>query len=285
MPAYTNMAWPEDPYGTGQLWRQEPHLLAGFELCWISDAAQATPVSYAVTYLRLHRTRPVDLTCGFSFGFRAVVATTADETAELVRTFDLDVLRARRLAKIVAACSFASALHDIDTFAVCDVGRGIRGLAAAWEHAGGDDAGLARIIDIADIHAPAQSDLAVAAASVGIAPSTAIRAFASRHMINAIAATAKAEPTSEKAVKEELAGQEQDIARSTEWLGAYATERSLICAITAGRMLERHTWDGPLNIGEVMAANTWDCFAALDVDEGIAGMVTDPADRVTRGAT
>jgi len=35
-------------------------------------------------------------------------------------------------------------------------------------------------------------------------------------------------------------GQEQDITRSTEWLGAYSTERSLICAITAGRMLERH---------------------------------------------
>lgn len=101
------MAWPEDPYGTGQLWRAEPPLLASFAACCVDDDERAVPVSYAAVYLRLHRTTPVDATAGFAFGFRAVSATSEDDLSELVRLFDLDVMRARRLAKVVAGYRLA----------------------------------------------------------------------------------------------------------------------------------------------------------------------------------
>jgi hypothetical protein len=280
MPGYSNMAWPDDPYGTGQLWRQEPHLLTGLAVCWAGEAGRAVPVCYAVTYLRLHRARPVDLTSGVSFGFRAVVAATGDEVRELVRMLDLDVLRARRLAKVVAGCSLARDLHAMDAFALGEVGRGIRGLAAVWRAGDGNDAGLARIFDIAGEHAQPESELAVAAASARIDSSTVRWAFAPQRTINALAGIARGQLAGEN-----TAGQEPDIIRSAEWLGACSTERALVCALTAGRMLDRHTWEGLLDIGEAMAANTWDCFGSLDFDRRQSGSSQDSASTVTGGAS
>lgn len=100
MHTFTNMAWPDDPYGTGQLWRQEPQLLAGFAIT--GTAADQAPRAYAVTYLRLHRTKAVELTAGVSFGFRAAATVAGDDMGELAGLLDLDALRARRLAKVVA---------------------------------------------------------------------------------------------------------------------------------------------------------------------------------------
>jgi hypothetical protein len=55
MTVFTNMAWPDDPYGTGQLWRSEPLLLAGFGMCWAGGRGRVvSPASYAMVYLRLH---------------------------------------------------------------------------------------------------------------------------------------------------------------------------------------------------------------------------------------
>src|ERR1700679_3913037 len=98
----TNMAWPDDPYGTGQLWRKEPWLLAGFAIRFLHQDQRAYPVSYAVAYLRLCRTHAIDLTSGVSFGFRAITINTKAELGHLLHLFDLDAMRARRLAKIVA---------------------------------------------------------------------------------------------------------------------------------------------------------------------------------------
>jgi len=267
MASYTNMAWPEDPYGTGQLWRREPHLLAGLAVCWTGEAGQAVPVCYAVAYLRLHRTRPVDLTSGVSFGFRTVVAAAGDEVRDLVRMFDLDVLRARRLAKVVAGCSLARDLHAFDALAVGDVGRGIRGLAAVWGADDGDNPGLARVFDIADEHAQSQGDLAVASARVGVSASTVRWAFAPQHTIDAMAGIARGQRAGENAACENPVGREPDMIRSVDWLGACSTERALVCAITAGRMLDRHIWEGPPDIGKAMAVNAWDCFRSLDFDQ------------------
>jgi hypothetical protein len=278
MPAYTNMAWPEDPYGTGQLWRQEPLLLAGFAVCWARDAEQAVPASYAVVYLRLHRTRPVDLTDGVSFGFRAVVVATEDDARELVCLLDLDALRARRLAKVVAGCSLGRDLRDIGALASGDAGRGIRGLGTAWDDPDGGGPGLARVFDIASEDVRPGSGLAAAAASAGIDPSTVTTAFESQCMIDQAAGLARRPPARGSSVP-----QEQDMVRSAQWLAACSTERALICAIAAGRILGRHVWEGSLDIGAAMAENTWDCYPSLDFDQLPGSSCHDPVSRVTGG--
>lgn len=265
MPTYTNMAWPDDPYGTGQLWRQEPPLLAGFAVLWAGDSEEAAPVSYAVAYLRLHRTQAVDLTQGVTFGFRATAAVSSDQREELVSLFDLDALRARRLAKIVAGCFLARDLCGMGALAVGETGRGIRGLAAAWGCSEGSSSpGLARTFDVADENTPCGGDLLKASADIGIAPSAALRAFEQQKAIGATADIA-----GEQASSENLPAGEQDSVRSAERLAACSTERALICAIIAGRMLGRHTWNGLLNTGEAMAANAWDCYPAQDFDQPV----------------
>ena len=249
MPGFTNMAWPEDPYGTGQLWRKEPHLLAGFSVCHAGEPGKAMPVSYAVVYVRLHRTQPADLTPGVSFGFRAVTVATDDQMEELVRVLDLDILRARRLAKIITGHSLARDLHAIAELASPGAGRGIRGLQAVLRASDPASPGMARVANIPSGQGSFAADIAVLPASGHIASPTVSWAYAAQHTIDSMAATAQSPQSPGRAA-----------GAAARWLAACATERALVCAVTAGRMLDRLTWDELLDIAEAMAANAWDSF-------------------------
>jgi hypothetical protein len=44
-------------------------------------------------------------------------------------------------------------------------------------------------------------------------------------------------------------------------LAALLVERALIMALVCARHLGRYNWDGTLDIADIMAASTWDCFA------------------------
>jgi hypothetical protein len=224
MPAYTNMAWPSDPYGTGQLWRKEPRLLVGLAVHGLNGEDQ-DGLGSAITYLRLSRTPPTDLTASLSFGFRAAAAITPDERDHMVRLFDLEVLRARRLAKIIAGYHLADELAG-----VCAIsqqhGRGIQGLRDWWEGHDDGSAGLARTFDLAQEETSARVGLATVAQASGIA-------LPAEHPAE--------EPTAKR-------------------LAAVATERALLCALVAGRSLGQAFWEGCLDCDAVIAANAWDCF-------------------------
>jgi len=278
MPAYTNMAWPEDPYGTGQLWRREPPLLAAFAVLW----SAGVPAAYAVAYLRLHRTQAVDLSSGVGFGFRAVVAATGEEMQELVRLFDLDALRARRLAKVVAGYCLARDLHQMTVLAAGEAGRGIRGLADAWDAPGEDRPGLAQVLELGRQGGDGQ-DLVAVSDSAGVGVATVARAFEPRSKVEAVAAGARRRSGSDAPLPDDPEGRERDGAWCAEWLAACSVERALVCAVTAGRRLDRHTWDGALDIGAAMAANAWDCFASQDLDRSDDGSRGDRVRDVTRG--
>lgn len=232
MPAYTNMAWPGDPYGTGQLWRKEPRLLVGLATRDAGSEGQGA-LAFAITYLRLSRTPPVDLSAGVSFGFRAAVATTADEHDQLVRLFDLEVLRARRLARIIAGCRLADDLAAVSAISN-QPGRGIQGLSDRWAGHDDESTGLAHAFDLGGERAYAADDLATVARANGITLPVGNLA---------------GEPLCKR-------------------LATAATERALLCALVAGRSLSEATWEGVLEIEEVIAANAWDCF---DNPEGLAG--------------
>lgn len=278
MPAFTNMAWPEDPYGTGQLWRREPPLLAAFSVLWPTTGT-TVPAAYAVAYLRLHRTQPVDLSEGVGFGFRAVVAATSGEVPELVRLIDLDALRARRLAKVVAGYCLAGDLQRIGSLAAGDAGRGVRGLADAWAAPGESRPGLTQVFDLGG--RDGYLDLAAVAADAGILAGSVARAFEPQPVIGVMASGAAGQAASENLG---ASGAEEDRERCAQWLAACATERALVCAVTAGRMLGRHTWDQALDIGAAMAANAWDCYSLLNLDRLGVGGGSGRADGVSGGA-
>lgn len=241
MAVYTNMAWPDDPYGTGQLWRKEPPLLASVAVVCPDDGISAVPVSYAVTYLRLHRTRSVDATAGLPFGFRAAGATDIGARTQMVALFDLDALRARRLSKIVTGYRLTDDLYALQTAGGETAGRGIQALAADWGH-GRAGTGMAVLVDVAD-ELTEDEDLADAAAAARVDTATAQRAFQPQHTV---------------ADRSQMSGQAE------EWLAACATERALIAGLVTSRRLSRYTWDGALDVGAVLAANVWDCFPSQD---------------------
>lgn len=237
----TNMAWPDDPYGTGQLWRKEPLLLSGFAIRRMADDHGTWPVSYAVVYLRLHRTQVIDLTSGVSFGFRSVTIETTDELEHLLRLFDLDTMRARRLAKIVAGWRLRDELEVMQALTAKENCRGIHGLAESWLNRDNGDRALAHRFDVAYDQAVPTADLATAAISNEIEVAE----------LNSARNTPDSQPLPISAA-------------TMERLAIHSTVNALICALIAGRTLNRFTWEGSLDIGEALMANAGDCFAFLN---------------------
>lgn len=232
MRADTNMAWPDDPYGTGQLWRKEPRLLTSFAIRFLNQDQQAYPVSYAVVYLRLHRTQAIDLTSGASFGFRTITIDSKAELDHLIQLFDLDTMRARRLAKVVVGWRLADGLAVMHAHAGQEVGRGIQGLAESWMDQRPANSAIAQTYDVAYEAIPA-GDLITAAtmSHLDISAVPAAREFRSRPDISP---------------------------------AAWSTTRALFYGLIAGRALNRFFWEGDLNVGAVIEANAGDCFTARD---------------------
>lgn len=229
----TNMAWPDDPYGTGQLWRKEPWLLAGFAIGFLPQDQRADQVSYAVAYLRLNRTQATDLTSGVSFGFRTVTIDTHADLGHLLQLFDLDAMRARRLAKIVAGWRLADDLAVMHAHAGGEAVRGMRGLAESWVDRKHANSALAQMCDVAYDQALPAEDLATAA---------------TRNDIDISAIRGACEPPSC-----------QDMSTA-----AWSTTRALMYGLIAGRTLNRFSWQGDLNVGAAIEANAGDCFTTQD---------------------
>ena len=128
MRTYTNMAWPEDPYRTGQqLYPRPAPRLASFATgpppAYRAQAAR----SAAIVYLPLHRTKTLTVTGQtLTFGFRAASITGEAEAGALAALADLDLLQARRHAAILTGCMLGSELTGLQMAA----GATLRGLAA-----------------------------------------------------------------------------------------------------------------------------------------------------------
>ena len=128
MQIYTNMAWPDDPYRTGQqLYPRPAPLLAAFTVESSRTRGSPMTTSAAIVYLPLHRTRPVTVTGQtLTFGFRAASITGEAEAGALAGLADLDLIQARRHAAILTGCMLPSELTGLQMPA----GVILRGLAA-----------------------------------------------------------------------------------------------------------------------------------------------------------
>jgi hypothetical protein len=260
---FTNMIWPDDPYGTGQLWRREPRLLAGLSVCWVGEPGPLMPTAYAAVYLKLPRVAPLDVSEGFAFGFRAAAITTAGQVSELVRMLDLDILRASRLAKIVSGYSLPGEVREL--MMQPGAGRGIRSLASGIS-AGGGGGAAARVVDIDSGRGSLSAELAAMSGTIPLAARSVQRAFAPRLLIEAMAASACRHRRGAPLIDEHEARCEPNVAGPAEWLAACATERALVCGVSAGRLSDQLTWHEPLDIGAAMTASAWDCFSSAGSD-------------------
>jgi hypothetical protein len=217
---WTNLAWPDDPYRTGQqLYRRPVPRLAAFTTTQATDDSHPAAAAAAIVYLPLHRTRMVSVTeQTLMFGFRVASITDPAEVAGLAAVADLDLLQARRHAAVLAGYLLASDLaalrHDGDA-------AGLRGLAAVereWADRG-TVTGKAATFDCG-LDLPGGLPLKESCEQAGL-----------------VVHPAAGSPA-----------------------GWQAVARALMIALVCARHQGRYQWDGILRIGQVMATTAWDCL-------------------------
>ena len=231
MQIYTNMAWPDDPYRTGQqLYPRAAPRLAAFTVESSRTRGSPTTTSAAVVYLPLHRTGPVTVTGPtLTFGFRAASITGESETGALAGLADLDLSQARRHAAILTGCMLSRTLADLQRRA----GSTLRGLSAVQE-------------DWARRHAPARGRAAMFDCPFDLPGQPFLEDACQRACLTAGPGYLPAG---------------LDETTAARMLAALMVERALIMALVCGRHLGRYSWEGTLDIADIMAASTWDCFA------------------------
>ena len=111
MHTYTNLAWPDDPYRTGQqLYRGLSHGSPPSLWAASGDTSHPTPAAAAIVYLPLHRTHDAghnraDIDLRVS---RSRRRTCAAEHRSWLAVADVDLLQACRHAAVLAGDRLAS---------------------------------------------------------------------------------------------------------------------------------------------------------------------------------
>jgi hypothetical protein len=225
MQTWTNLAWPDDPYRTGQqLYRKPGSRLAAFTTWPAVIGGQQIPAATAIVYLALHRSRPVTVTGQtLAFGFRAAGASGPAEVPAVAAVADLDLMQARRHAAVLTGYHLGkdlAALLQADGVTEC---RGLAAVAGDWADRS-PAAGRAALFDC-DLDLPGGLPLGRACQQAGISPMTTVGA-----------------------------GHES-------WYQAtLAVERALAIALLCARHQGRYEWDGTLDTKTVMTASAWDCL-------------------------
>ncbi len=239
MRTYTNLAWPEDPYRTGQqLYRRPTSMLTAFTIAAPARGSRYGPMAAATVYLPLHRTRALAVTeQTLVFGFRAASIDDHIGAAALAAAADLDLMRARRHAAILAGHVLPG---EVAALRLPLGGAPMRGLAAvqrAWRDRHVPAPGGAAMFDCL-LDLPGHPSLLQACQRAGIAVSPGF------------------------AYSGGFGGGLDPLVRG-ELAAAHATERALIIALVCARHLSRCTWPTPLHSASIMTDSVWDCFAHL----------------------
>jgi hypothetical protein len=225
MRTWTNLAWPDDPYRTGQqLYRKPGGRLAAFTTWPAVIGGRQIPAAIAIVYLPLHRNRAVAVTGqALAFGFRAASTSDPAEVPAVAAVADLDLMQARRHAAVLTGYHLdkdLAALQQADGVTEC---RGLAAVAGDWADRG-PAPGRAAMFDC-DLDLPGGLPLGRACQQAGISPV----------------------PTS---------------GADTEscYQATLAVERALAIALLCARHQGRYEWDGTLDTKTVMTASAWDCL-------------------------
>jgi hypothetical protein len=228
MRTWTNLTWPDDPYRTGQqLYRRPMPRLAAFTIGRTGDD-HPVPAAVAIVYLPLHRTHAVCVTeRTLMFGFRSASADDPADTPALAAIADLDLMRARRQAAVLAGYRLPDDLSGLRQAGHTAQLRGLSAVEHEWLDRG-TVTGRAEAFDCA-VDLPSRPPLEVACEQAGI--STGLL---------------RSDPGAGGPAGLEAA--------------VLAVARALMIALVCARHLGRYEWAATLSIGQVMAATAWDCL-------------------------
>jgi hypothetical protein len=245
---YTNMAWPDDPYRTGQqLYRRPAARLAAFT-AEPTATSVLVPSAVAIVYLPLHRTQAISVTeQTLTFGFRAASADEPADMSALAALADLDLMQARRHAAVLAGYLLAGDLAALRSAGDVAALRGLAAVEREWA-ARGRAAGRAATFDCGlDLPQTPPLESACRQASIG-------------------------------------AGPDPDGADGCPAV-TLAVEQALMIALVCARHQGRYQWAGTLRIGPVLAAATWDCLPRSATDTAALASPTAAEIGVGAGAS
>jgi hypothetical protein len=231
MKTFTNMAWPDDPYCTGQqLYRRPSPRLIAFTVDQFTTASLGAPHAFAVVHLPLHRTQALAVTeQTLAFGFLAASIDSGNELSVLAKLADLDLMQARRHAAVLAGYQLTDDLVALQSGVREAVLRGVVAVEQEWAARGSSVRGRAAMFDCG-LDLPNTASLEEACEHSGIIPAP----------VRSVGAP--------------------DVSASAQHAAAIALERALAIAMVSARYLGRYTWEGSLQIEVAMAASAWDCF-------------------------
>ena len=197
---FTNLAWPETPFGANQRpFGTKAHMLAGFGVEWDPTAlteGRYLPLCISTVYLRVMPARPLSVTpATLPFGFRVSVASGSDDVAELIEVLDRALVRAHRHAAVLTGRSLGAELGHLLT--LTERRRpGLLAVRRAWA-AKTKARGMARIVETygqvdenrfdIDLYAPLAADdepATVATHSLERCLATALTAAFHRRLIS-----------------------------------------------------------------------------------------------------
>jgi hypothetical protein len=147
---YTNLHWPEAPFGADQRpFGHHADMLAAFAIDWTTrlDVGPLS-VAAATVYLRVRRhgtAHDVDAD-RLSIGFRATVIEDLVEAPDLLATVDRALTRARRHAAILAGHRLGDDLSRMAELSPVPL-RGAAGVLAAWANRMVKERGVALMVD------------------------------------------------------------------------------------------------------------------------------------------
>lgn len=251
MREYTNLQWPETPFGAEQRpFGRHWDMLTACTLEWTVGADGGTlPVASSFVYLRVrkHGTAHAISEGTLSIGFRAVVIDDPGQVPDMLTVTERELSGARRLGAILAGHALSRDLKRMTALSGTPL-RGAIEVQAAWTHRDVKQRGTAIMIDTA-----------VEAAETG---------------------TRLGMPTDPAPARmPDCPACVGDVARR-------ALARCLAVGLTAASHTQRYTWEGTFRVADAIECAGWDVLgpgpdAAGCPSRNAGGPVTDTADLAT----
>lgn len=260
MREFTNLAWPETPFGAEQRpFGRHIDMLAACTFEWTGEpeASERVPVAVSSVYLRVRRRGSTQQVSDdtLSIGFRTAVIEDRAEVPDLLTLADRALTRARRHAAIMAGHWLRPDLDRINTWSAVPL-RGVDGVLSAWSDRTEKQRGVAVMIDTGSEANKTGADLGMSL-----------------------------EPVPEQVP--DCPGCAAEVARR-------ALARCLAVGLTAALHTSRYAWEGRFCLPEAIERAGWDVLSnlgggacpAVITSDGDAGRASDTAERpVARAAT
>ena len=240
MREFTNLAWPETPFGADQRpFGHHTDMLAACTVDWAARPGDGPlPVASAMVYLRVRRHGPARRIGEdtLSIGFRTAVVEDPAEVPDLLMLTDRALTRARRQAVILAGHLLRTELARMNTLSAVPL-RGAAGVLAAWANRAMKQRGAAVMVDtgLEAGATGAELDMPLEPVPVRVPDCPACAA---------------------------------DVARP-------AVARCLAVGLAAAVHTDRYTWEGTFRVAEAIERAGWDVLSRPDAGTCLADATRD----------